>query len=75
MPLSRWSSELLDLLEWVNREDLSLEDIFLGSVVSKLSDLEDEKGEELKQEDLIGGGKSLIIDITLRILSILINIS
>jgi len=54
MPLSRWSMEILELLEWVNREDLSLDDIFLGSVVSNISDVDDEEGEELKQEDLIG---------------------
>ena len=54
MPLSRWSMDILELLEWVNREDLSLEDIFLGSVVPNISDVDDEEGEELKQEDLIG---------------------
>ena len=54
MPLSRWSMDILELLEWVNREDLSLEDIFLGSVVSNISDVDDEDGEEFKQEDLIG---------------------
>ena len=54
MPLSRWSMDILELLEWVNREDLSLEDIFLGSVVSNISDVDDEEGDELKQEDLIG---------------------
>jgi len=54
MPASRWSSEFLELLEWVNREDLSLEDILVGSVVSKPSDLEDDEGEHFKQEDLIG---------------------
>lgn len=54
MPLSRWSMDILELLEWVNREDLSLEDIFLGSVVPNISDLTDEEGEELSQEDLIG---------------------
>ncbi|NOQ38796.1 MAG: endopeptidase La [Anaerolineales bacterium] len=46
--------DILELLEWVNREDLSLEDIFLGSVVPNISDVDDEDGEELKQEDLIG---------------------
>ncbi len=54
MPLSRWSMDILELLEWVNREDLSLEDIFLGSVVPNISDMTDEEGEELSQEDLIG---------------------
>lgn len=54
MPLSRWSMDILELLEWVNREDLSLEDIFLGSVVSNISDVDDEDGEEFMQEDLIG---------------------
>jgi len=54
MPLSRWSMDILELLEWVNREDLSLEDIFLGSVVPNISDMTDEEGEELRQEDLIG---------------------
>ena len=54
MPLSRWSMDILELLDWVNREDLSLEDIFLGSVVSNISDVDDEESEELKQEDLIG---------------------
>jgi ATP-dependent Lon protease len=46
--------DILELLEWVNREDLSLEDIFLGSVIPNISDVDDEDGEELKQEDLIG---------------------
>ncbi len=54
MPGSRWSSEFLELLEWVNREDLSLQDILVGSVVPNLTDFESETGEELKQEDLIG---------------------
>jgi len=54
MPLSRWSMDILELLEWVNREDLSLEDIFLGSVVPNISDMTDKEGEELSQEDLIG---------------------
>ncbi len=54
MPLSRWSMDILELLDWVNREDLSLEDIFLGSVVPNVPDVDDEEGEELKQEDLIG---------------------
>lgn len=54
MPLSRWSMDILELLEWVNREDLSLEDIFLGSVVSNISEVDDEDGEDFKQEDLIG---------------------
>lgn len=54
MPLSRWSMDILELLEWVNREDLSLEDIFLGSVVPNISDMTDEEGEKLSQEDLIG---------------------
>jgi ATP-dependent Lon protease len=46
--------DILELLEWVNREDLSLEDIFLGSVVPNISDVDGEEGQELKQEDLIG---------------------
>jgi len=54
MPASRWSSEFLELLEWVNREDLSLEDILVGSVVSNPPDLEDDGGEHLRAEDLIG---------------------
>ena len=41
MPVSRWSAELLELLEWANREDLSLDDIFLGSVISNLDDIDD----------------------------------
>lgn len=52
MPASRWSSEFLELLEWVNREDLSLEQILQGSVVSNLSDLEDDDG--IDQQELIG---------------------
>ena len=66
MPLSRWSMDILELLEWVNREDLSLEDIFLGSVVSNISDVDDEDGEELKQEDLIGRIPSLLPILPLR---------
>jgi ATP-dependent Lon protease len=54
MPVSRWSSEFLELLEWVNREDLSLEKILVGSVVSNLSDLEGEDETDFNQEDLIG---------------------
>lgn len=66
MPLSRWSMDILELLEWVNREDLSLEDIFLGSVVSNISEVDDEEGEELKQEDLIGRIPSLLPILPLR---------
>jgi len=54
MPASRWSSEFLELLEWVNREGLSLEQILQGSVVSNLSDLEDVDGDEINQQELIG---------------------
>lgn len=54
MPASRWSSEFLELLEWVNREDLSLEQILQGSVVSNLSGLEDDDGDEINQQELIG---------------------
>jgi len=54
MPASRWSSEFLELLEWVNREDLSLEQILQGSVVSNLSDLVDDDGDEINQQKLIG---------------------
>ena len=35
MPVTRWNAELLELLDWVNREDLSLDDLFLGAVGSK----------------------------------------
>ncbi|MCK4800878.1 MAG: LON peptidase substrate-binding domain-containing protein, partial [Anaerolineales bacterium] len=66
MPVSRWSEDLLELLEWANREDLSLEDIFLGSVVSNLSELETEERAELKQEDLIGRIPSQIPILPLR---------
>ena len=52
MPVSRWSAELLELLDWVNREDLSLDDIFLGSVISKIDDVEGSG--EVNQEELIG---------------------
>jgi ATP-dependent Lon protease len=54
MPASRWSSEFLELLEWVNREGLSLEQILQGSVVSNLSDLVDDDGDEINQQELIG---------------------
>ncbi len=54
MPASRWSSEFLELLEWVNREDLSLEQILQGSVVPNLSDLEIDDGDEINQRELIG---------------------
>ncbi len=66
MPLSRWSMDIIELLDWVNREDLSLEDIFLGSVVSNISDVDDEESEELKQEDLIGRIPSLLPILPLR---------
>ncbi len=54
MPGSRWSTEFLELLEWVNREDLSLEQILQGSVVSNLADLEADAGEEINHRELIG---------------------
>lgn len=54
MPVSRWSAELLELLEWVNREDLSLDDLFLGAVVSNHSVEEEDEGDDLNQEALIG---------------------
>ena len=40
----------MDLLEWVNREDLSLEHILQGSVVSNLPDLEDDDVDEINQQ-------------------------
>ncbi len=52
MPVTRWSAELLELLDWVNREDLSLDDIFVGSVVSNFDDIDG--NEEINQEELIG---------------------
>lgn len=54
MPVSRWSPEFLELLEWVNREDLSLEQILLGSVVSSLSDYDKDGNQDVNQEALIG---------------------
>ena len=54
MPVTRWSPELLELLEWVNREDLSVDDIFLGSVVSNIGDLDESDQDEVSQEALIG---------------------
>ena len=54
MPTTRWSPELLELLEWVNREDLSLDDIFLGSVVSNFDDPDESDPDEIHQEALIG---------------------
>jgi len=44
----------LELLEWVNREDLSLEQILLGSVVSNINDFDKDDGDDFNQEDLIG---------------------
>jgi len=47
MPASLWNSDFIDLLEWVEREHLSLEDLFLGQVTSNISDLDQiEEGEE-----------------------------
>jgi ATP-dependent Lon protease len=54
MPVTRWRPELLELLEWVNREDLSLDDIFLGSVVSSFDDPDESEQDEIHQEALIG---------------------
>ena len=54
MPVTRWSPELLELLEWVSREDLSLDDIFLGSVVSSFDDPDEKDQEEIDQQALIG---------------------
>ena len=52
MPVSRWSAEIIELLEWANREHLSLDDIFLGSVISNFDDIDD--NEEINQAELIG---------------------
>ena len=52
--MSRWSAELLELLEWVNREDLSLDDLFLGAVVSNHSSEDLDESDDLNQEALIG---------------------
>ena len=52
MPVTRWNAELLELLEWASREDLSLDDIFLGSVISNFEDIDD--NDEVNQEELIG---------------------
>jgi ATP-dependent Lon protease len=54
MPVTRWNAELLELLDWVNREDLSLDDLFLGAVVSKNIGEESDDQETLNQEALIG---------------------
>jgi ATP-dependent Lon protease len=54
MPVSRWNAEILELLEWANREDLSLDDIFLGSVISNFDDPEGNDQDELDQKALIG---------------------
>ncbi|HDD54727.1 MAG TPA: endopeptidase La [Chloroflexi bacterium] len=54
MPVTRWSPEFLELLDWVNREDLSLDDIFLGSVVSNFDPPEESDQDEVNQEALIG---------------------
>jgi len=52
MPVSRWSTEVIELLEWASREDLSLDDIFLGSVISNFDNIDD--SEEINQAELIG---------------------
>ena len=54
MPLTRWSPDLLELLDWVNREDLSLDDIFLGSVISNFDDPNEGEEDEISQTALIG---------------------
>ncbi|MEJ2412537.1 MAG: endopeptidase La [Anaerolineales bacterium] len=54
MPGTRWNAELLELLDWVNREDLSLDDLFLGAVVSNHVGEESDEQEALNQEALIG---------------------
>ena len=66
MPVSRWSAELIELLDWVNREDLSLDDIFLGSVVPNFIDIKEEQGDELNQENLIGRIPSVLPILPLR---------
>ncbi|MCJ7733669.1 MAG: endopeptidase La [Anaerolineales bacterium] len=66
MPVSRWSAELIELLDWVNREDLSLDDIFLGSVVPNIIDIKVEQGDELNQENLIGRIPSVLPILPLR---------
>ncbi len=64
MPITRWSAELLELLEWVNREDLSLDDIFLGSVVSNFD--EPNGNQEINQDELIGRIPSVLPILPLR---------
>ncbi len=54
MPLHRWNDEFLELLEWVNREDLSLEHILVGSVVSNPADFALDDPDEVSQAKLIG---------------------
>jgi ATP-dependent Lon protease len=54
MAATRWSTEILELLDWVNREDLSFDDILLGSVISNSTEREGDSTPDYNQEDLIG---------------------
>lgn len=53
MPASHWNNDFLRLLEWVEREQLSLEDILTGNVNSTLDEVNLEDQDEQDREELL----------------------
>ncbi|MBS3751379.1 MAG: endopeptidase La, partial [Anaerolineales bacterium] len=54
MPASRWNAEILDLLEWFDREDLTLEDFLSEAIIPDLEGLGeeddfDESGDQIEK--------------------------
>jgi ATP-dependent Lon protease len=54
MPTSKWETELIRLLRWIERENLDLIDLFSGNIISDVLESDDEFQNELTQEDLLG---------------------
>ncbi len=43
MPASRWNSNLLDeILAWIDEDDLSISDLILNPIVTRVVDVDDE---------------------------------
>ncbi len=53
MPASLWSTDFIELLEWVEREHLSLEDIFLGQVTSDLTEADPVQETDETKENIL----------------------
>lgn len=52
MPASRWNTTIMELIEWLEDDDLSLHDLFFKQIVTRVVDkAQDEEGEEIEAKD------------------------